>query len=164
MKLSTILKMKEVISEIKHKFNADAYLYFDKIEEDYSIALSDVDLYWADDFRKYAVEVLENFGNEEVTIINLPEKILRESNLDNILIKTFDKLFVTYKSNRLVQSKFIEIAIQEKAEAKHQHQLVNVKTQISIKENAPKLYPTFGNVLGQHTATINNIESFNMAA
>jgi hypothetical protein len=164
MKLSTIVKMKKVITEIKHKFNCDAYLYFDKIEEDYSIALSDVDLYWTDDFRKYAAETLESFENEEVTIINLPEKIIKESILDNFLIGIFDKLFVTYQSISKVQTKLIEFGMQEKEQVNQKNLIVNVNTQILVKESNSKLIPTIGNGFEEHTAAINNIEPFNMAA
>lgn len=50
----------EIIDNIQKAFNIKAYLYYDRHEKDYSIAITDIELYVNDNFRNF----IENFGKE----------------------------------------------------------------------------------------------------
>ena len=81
IEVEKLLIYNNIIKEIKQKFNGDAYLYYDEIDRELSIALSDIDLYWNDEFRKYISIVLDSFGSDTITIINLPEKFIHSSKI-----------------------------------------------------------------------------------
>ncbi len=162
MKLSTILKMRDVIQEIKEKFKGNAYLYYDEVEKDFSIALSDVDLYWNDNFRGYAAKILDSFESDGVTIINLPEKIIMDSisNVNDILIKSFENVFVAYKESESMQSNLESYALQTTEKIS---QITSIYSMISSKQNVSKTI-LFDQDAYDIPRSINNIEPYIMAA
>ncbi|HMV41680.1 MAG TPA: hypothetical protein PK079_23440 [Leptospiraceae bacterium] len=73
MKLTTLYSMFLVIKEIEAKFNTSAFIYYDDSDKDYSIAISNVDLYLSNLFREYVSNVAKK---SNITVISLPRTLL----------------------------------------------------------------------------------------